>query len=228
MPKVDKGHFEEKANKIVDAAIRVCKTKPAYAVTLRDVVKESGVSQGGMYCYFSSIDEIFAEILNRAYSEFQLGDAIDEVFQSNKPLHEVIIDAFALLGQLADGMVAQYGKLLYEISDIYANEPERVVKIIDRIRVTNDTNAVVGRIMTLIEANIASGTFNPMMPKEHILLLIGVMIQGITKTVTFSQNAEMLKAQTGVTEEYTTAQGMMKVLAQTILRLIETDNSEEK
>lgn len=226
MPKVDQRHFEEKANKIVDAAIRVCKTKPAYAVTLRDVVKESGISQGGMYCYFSSIDEIFAEILNRAYSEFQLGDTVDEVFQSNQPLHEVIMDSFALLGQLADRMVARYGKLLYEINTLYANEPERAVKIIDRIRVTNDTNVVIGKIMTLIEANIASGVCRPVMPKEHILLLIGVTIQGITAII-FPQNAEQLKAQTGVKEEYATAQGMMKILAQTVLRLIEINESEE-
>jgi len=226
MPKVNQGHFEEKANKIIDAAIRVCSTKPAYAVTLRDVVKESGISQGGMYCYFSSIDEIFAEILNRAYSEFQIGDRIEEVFDHNKSLQSVIVDAFALIGQLLDQMVAKYGKLLYELNTIYANDPERVVKVIGKIQVTNDTNVVIDRLMTLIETSVASGACHTKIPKEQILLLTGVTIEGIT-TITSWQNAAMLQAQTGVTEEHTTAQGMMNILAQTILHLIEINESKE-
>ena len=53
-------------------------------VTLRDVVKECGISQGGMYNYFTSIDEIVVEILNRAYGEFQIADSANEIFESNK------------------------------------------------------------------------------------------------------------------------------------------------
>ena len=73
MPKVDKEHFERKENLIVDAAIRVCQIKPAYEVTLRDVIRESGISPGGMYCYFSSIDEIFAAISQQMLSRDKYG-----------------------------------------------------------------------------------------------------------------------------------------------------------
>jgi len=218
MPKVDEKHFIDRANKIVDAAIRVCKIKPVHSVTLRDVVKESGISQGGMYSYFSSIDEIFAEILNRAYGEFQIGEAANEIFGSDRQLNEIITDIFALIGKLADDMIAKYGRMVYEISDIYTTEPERAMKVMDRIQVTNDTNAVVGKVIALIEAEVASSTITLKLPKEHILLLMGVAIQGIVRTVAFTNSPEIIKAQTGVSDEFTSAQGMMRILAQTVIQ----------
>jgi len=226
MPKVKEEHFIERANKIVDGAIRVCRTKPAHAVTLRDVVKECGISQGGMYNYFTSIDEIFVEILNRAYGEFQIADSANEIFESGKSLSTILMESFAIIGKLTDDMIAKYGKILYEISDIYAGAPERVVKVIDKIKVTDDTNAVIGMLMTLIDQNVSSGAVKLKMPREHILLLIGVTVQGIVRTVAFTNSAEMIKAQTGVDDEYTSAQGMMKILAQTVIQMVETIQSE--
>ena len=151
MPKVKQEHFDQRANQIVDGALRVCKTKPAHAVTLRDIVKECGISQGGMYSYFTSIDEIFVEILNRAYGEFQIGEVASEIFDSDKPLTELITETLALCGKLTDEMVAKYGRTLYEISDIYAAQPERVVKVMDRIKVSNDTNAIIGKLISAID-----------------------------------------------------------------------------
>jgi len=221
MPKVKEEHFVERANQIVDGAIRVCKTKPAHTVTMRDVVKECGISQGGMYNYFTSIDEIFVEILNRAYGEYQITDYANEILESDKSLSTIIMESFALLGKLTDDMIAKYGKTLYEISDIYAGAPERVTKVIHRVKVTDDTNAVISGLMTLIDQNVACEAVKLKMPREHILLLIGVTVQGIVRTVAYTNSLEMIKAQTGVNNEFTSAQGMMKILAHTVIQMIE-------
>ncbi len=222
VPKVKKEHFAEKENEIVDAAIRVCKVKPAYAVTMRDVVKECGISQGGIYCYFSDIDEIFAEIINRTYGEHQLGEEINKIFESNKSLNEIISDAFVLLGRFTDRMIGQYGNLLYELNAIYLNEPARGQKVQSRLKMNNDSDALLGKIIEFIGTNISNGSYRPTMPKEHILLLVGVTIQGIARMITFPDNVEVMKAMFGVDEEYTTAQGMMAILSRTIIGLLDT------
>ncbi len=223
MPKVKKEYFVEKEKMIVEAAIRVCKTKPAYSVTMRDVVKECGISQGGIYCYFSDIDEIFAEIINSTYSQNQILRNIMEIFESDKSPNEIIMDSFALLGRFTDAMISQYGNLLYELNAVYLNEPERGRKIQDRIKVNNDSDVLLGKIFEFIQINIANGTFRPSMPKEHILLLIGIAIQGIARTITFPENVAVMQAQFGVTKEYTMAQGMMQILSQTIVGILKNN-----
>ncbi len=34
-------------------------SKPVHDVAMRDIVLESGMSQGGVYKYFSNLDEVF-------------------------------------------------------------------------------------------------------------------------------------------------------------------------
>ena len=55
MPKVKNEYLENKRNEILDAAFAVCKRKPAYDITMTDIVSETGMSQGGVYKYFNNI-----------------------------------------------------------------------------------------------------------------------------------------------------------------------------
>ena len=66
MPKVKSEYLESKRNQILDAAFEVCKRKPAYDVTMTDVVSETGMSQGGVYKYFNNIDLVLAALIDRA------------------------------------------------------------------------------------------------------------------------------------------------------------------
>ena len=64
MPKVNQEYFENKKRIILDAAVRVFLRKPAYSVTMNDIVKESQLSRGGVYKYYSNIDDIIISLLN--------------------------------------------------------------------------------------------------------------------------------------------------------------------
>lgn len=65
MPKTSEDYFKQKRRKILDAAFTVCMKKPMFEVSMRDVISESGLSQGGIYRYFSNLDEILIELFNR-------------------------------------------------------------------------------------------------------------------------------------------------------------------
>jgi len=58
-----------KVHKILDAAQRVFCRKGFLAVTMQDIIDECGISRGGIYIYFSSVDEVFLEVMKQRNSE---------------------------------------------------------------------------------------------------------------------------------------------------------------
>lgn len=227
MPKVNKDYFEKKAQTIIDAALRVCKSKPAYGVTLKDVVKECGISQGGIYCYFSDIDEIFAGILNRCYSQNKLEPNSWRIFEGGQTPERIICEAFVILGRMLDSMIQQYGTIIYQLNALYLSDSARGEKTQKLIHANSDSDLFLERLIEFIGRHIANGYFKPAMPKEHIILLINISFQGITRTVTFTQNAELLQLKYGIGKEYTSSEGMMKLLAQSILEILKAGNKQE-
>jgi AcrR family transcriptional regulator len=227
MPKVKKEYFEEKAQDIVDGALRVCRSKPAYSVTLKDVVRECGISQGGIYCYFSDIDEIFVEILNRCYRENRLSADAFQIFDSGKKPEKIICDSFSMLGEMLDSIISKYGNLIYELNALYLGNPIRGQKIQPLIEVTNDGDMFLSKLIEFIGNNIVNGDFKPSLPKEHLLFLVGITFQGITYTSTFTQNSDLLRKQYGIEKNYASCMGMMKIFSQALIQILKTENEEE-
>lgn len=58
---------------IIEKAREVFSEKGFLSVTMKDIVDASGISRGGLYLYFSSVEELFeAVIINRNMSRFQV------------------------------------------------------------------------------------------------------------------------------------------------------------
>ena len=58
MPRVSAAHEQEIRDRILAAAIRVFSEKGYHSSTIADVVRESGLSVGAIYTYFSGKDEL--------------------------------------------------------------------------------------------------------------------------------------------------------------------------
>ena len=58
MPRVSAAHEQEVRDRILDAASRVFAEKGYHSSTIADVVRESGLSVGAIYTYFSGKDEL--------------------------------------------------------------------------------------------------------------------------------------------------------------------------
>ncbi len=76
MPRVSAAHEQEVRERILDAATRVFAEKGYRASTIADVVRESGLSVGAIYTYFSGKDELI-----RASCDVIAGRGIDELAQ---------------------------------------------------------------------------------------------------------------------------------------------------
>ena len=218
MPKVNKEYFEKKENLIVDAAIRVCQNKPLYEVTLRDVIRESGISPGGMYCYFSCIDEIFAAILNRCYRETNLENGVERIFESGENPEIIIETAFKCIGEIIEKASRPYGKLISDLNTIFLNDPGRKQKIKALLTVESDCNKIGDLLLVFIEKHIEAGYFNPVTSKPYILLLVGIAIQGIISSLPFpDETKNSFYDSIGLDQEHRSARGMADALSKMVI-----------
>src|SRR5580698_9567845 len=62
MPKVSQEHSDTQRGAILKAAIRCFAREGFHRTTMRDVVRESGMSAGALYVYFKSKDELIEAI----------------------------------------------------------------------------------------------------------------------------------------------------------------------
>jgi AcrR family transcriptional regulator len=69
MPKVSQQYLEARCSEILDAAV-VCFARSGFhKATMKDIVRESGMSAGAIYNLFSSKEEIVAAIASRRHDE---------------------------------------------------------------------------------------------------------------------------------------------------------------
>ena len=70
---ISRPHFEkqrkDKLRKILESAKIVFCRKGFLAVTMQDIIDECGISRGGIYIYFSSVDEVFLEVIKQRNKE---------------------------------------------------------------------------------------------------------------------------------------------------------------
>ena len=87
-------HRKNKIGKILDSARLVFYRKGFLDVTMQDIIDECGISRGGIYLYFNSVDEIFQEVIYRRNKEkFSL---ISKAVQENAPFKDVLTDYISL------------------------------------------------------------------------------------------------------------------------------------
>ncbi|MCL2421248.1 MAG: TetR/AcrR family transcriptional regulator [Defluviitaleaceae bacterium] len=87
-------HRKNKIRKILDAARLTFYRKGYLDVTMQDIIDECGISRGGIYLYFNSVDEIFQEVVRQRNKE--KFSAISKAVQDKAPFTEVLDNYMAL------------------------------------------------------------------------------------------------------------------------------------
>ena len=89
---------EEKRSLIMDTALEHFANEGFHSTTINHIAKHAGISKGLMYNYFSSKDELLAEIIDRSISEMYLFfDADRDGFLSDEEFELFIRKLFKLL-----------------------------------------------------------------------------------------------------------------------------------
>ncbi|GGB70089.1 TetR/AcrR family transcriptional regulator [Fictibacillus barbaricus] len=70
MPKVSAQYKEEKRNHILESALKCFGEKGYQATIIDDIVKDSNISKGAIYNYFTSKEEIYLQLLKQRTDRF--------------------------------------------------------------------------------------------------------------------------------------------------------------
>lgn len=99
---------QQKREAIIESAKVVFSQKGLIDATMKDIIEECGISRGGIYLYFNSVDEIFLAVLEqRARRKF---DEVRKMIADQVPFETILDQYFAdhrdrLLHSISDSML---------------------------------------------------------------------------------------------------------------------------
>jgi len=181
MPKVSEKYLEQKRNDILDATLAVCLRKPLYEVSMRDVISETGLSQGGIYRYYSNLDEILVELINRESVLYDTTKLVDEALSKSEAPETVINKLIELWGRVVLDNLVGVGKIYYEIGIAYVNDEERLNNFISKILFAPDESYLWAALLQFITEKISEGYFKPKVSLESLICFHITSVDGITR-----------------------------------------------
>ena len=187
MPKVKEEYFAEKRNQILEAAFAVCNRKPAYDVTMSDIVAETGLSQGGVYKYFNNIDYVLAALIDKANMQGDYHKQIDIIMESDEKPETVLKELFCISEQYFSDMLISYNKILFELSTFFAYSQEKCKRIYQNVTTASTFEYLLNCASEVIISGTQKGYFKPVLPIEDILAFITSSFDGIIRDVTITK-----------------------------------------
>lgn len=186
MPKVKEEYLKSRKKEILDAAFEVCNRKPAYDVTMTDIVSETGMSQGGVYKYFNNIDLVLAALIDRANSQGNYTEQIDEIMQSGNTPEIILHDLFLVSERYFSDILISYNKILFELSTLFVYSPDRNQRINKHVTTSSTFGYLTKCASQILITGTENGNFTPAMPIEDIMAFIMASFDGIIRDVTLS------------------------------------------
>lgn len=183
MPKVSSDYVIRKKKTILEAALSVCKVKPLYEITMKDIIRASGISQGGIYRYYSGLDEILVVVINQANANADYMQVVDAIIENSDSPKESLKKLFTFLGEYIKENLATVGKFQFELTILFANNPERQEKILSNITENESGQYLVERLFSTIHEGISLGIFQPEVSPEDLFTFIMTSIDGIVRDV---------------------------------------------
>ena len=181
MPKRSEDYFEQKRHKILDAAYKVCMKKPMHEVSMRDIITESGLSQGGIYRYFSNLDDILIELINWKSVNCDVKTLVDTAILSEEIPEKIIGKLFTVWeNAILDNLVG-VGKIFYETCQLYVNHQDRFIRFVSENRISSEEAYLKEKFICFITQKISEGYFKPKLPMQDILSFLITSFDGIVR-----------------------------------------------
>lgn len=185
MPKVSKEYIENKKNEILDSALKVALRKPVYEVSMRDIISESGFSQGGIYRYFSNIDDILVELINREFIEYDVENDIRNIINSDRNPENVVLELLLVWKKIVLDSIIGVGKIYYETCTMYINDKKRLENHLRKCNLSKNSGYIEKESFAYIVKKIEDGYFSPKLSQEDIFTFIATSFDGITRDLIF-------------------------------------------
>lgn len=226
MPKVTEKYVAEKKNLILDSALAVVGCKPLFAVTMQDVINETGFSQGAVYRYYGDIDDILIAVINKFYQPVELKKELETLLNSDDVPENILRSIFDYLARYMSNTLLGYGKISLELSMIYAAYPERALRFRNSLIEQDSFTALLTQCFQFIGEKVDSGYFTPTIPLNDIIAFAVASYDGIMRNVTM-QGCYDLEDSLPAHTQYN-AVTLLKTLCETILYLLGATAKEQR
>lgn len=209
MPKVTETYISDKKDTIIRSAQQVFQEKPLFQITMRDIISKTAFSQGGIYRYYSSVDEIFLDAINQASPNNQIDLYVEQLIESDlspaETLYKYMISLGEYIKELQDTLS---GKMLFSLLVLYAFDPEKKKSIVEKLIFNQTLNRTQQDMIIYIQDNINKGLIKPTVPFDIILRFTQSAIDGI------SNDAAILSMES---KEESYIEEQFQMLAETLL-----------
>jgi AcrR family transcriptional regulator len=187
MPKVTEEYLERRRNFILDCASKVIREKPLYEMTMRDIIKETKLSQGAIYRYYSSLEEIYIAIANRDMPIGIMEKQMDKMISSGEKPTTIILEGFRIIAEYI--MLLQEvigGKMYFELLVLYAQNIKETENVIAKMSFKQSLSYIESRFTGYTLEHIEKGDFKPIIPAKTLMDFIGVSMDGILNNTAIS------------------------------------------
>ena len=184
MPKVKDEYLADKKTFILECTKEVLMEKPLYLVTMRDIIKKGGFSQGVIYRYYANLDEIYVDLINMHTTDSFLEQKIDTLLDSEQTEKTILTECFIAMGEYIEELLKSIvGKIFFELLVLYSSDQEKRAAIFPKLRFKQRLEYAQKRLVEYALYNIEKGVFQPLIPFRSALLFVNVFIDGIGQRV---------------------------------------------
>lgn len=183
MPKVTDEYLVDKKNYILKCTGEILKIKPLYSVTMRDIIKKAGFSQGIIYHYYASLDEIYIDYINKNTTYNLLEQNIDLLLNSELTEKEIISECIIAIGRYIEELLTSVGgRTCFELTVFYAYDFEKRAAIFPKLKFKQSLAYAQDKVLEYVLSNIEKGIFHPQIPIRSIVMFINSFIDGIAQS----------------------------------------------
>lgn len=187
MPKVSDEYIAERKAYILKCASEVLMEKPLFQVTMRDIIKKTGFSQGAIYRYYANIDEIFIALINNIPIYYDLDHEVNSLLQGNLPKAEILSNILLAIGRyLEELLLSVGGKLCSELLVYCSCDEEKRESVLPQLIFKQNLEQAQKKIIHYFLTGVQEGTIQLTVPAEQLNRFIGVTVDGILGHIAFS------------------------------------------
>ena len=191
IPKVSEGYAEQKRHQILDAALAVSRSKPLHKITMKDIVRASGLSQGGVYLYFSQIEEVWLALATRFDAGINFQGRFEQLRQADPGPSAGMREIFRFIAEeMNRSLESGYSKLAFEFNAIYASQAAWFIEQIESRQASSPSygfNYMFEQMLALWRDWEKAGQIQPLRPLEEIWMLVQVTLAGMIRETTVEQ-----------------------------------------
>lgn len=223
MPKVTDEYLAGKRNFILECTNEILREKPLYQITMRDIIKKAGFSQGVIYRYYANIDEIYIDLINKNPISNLLEQRIDYLVSSEQTTKSVVSECIVSIGEYIEELLKSIGgKTCFELLVTYAYDAEKRNSIFPKLQFKQSLEYAQNKIVEYLMHKIQQGVLQTSISVDSIIMFTGISIDGIMQSVAMNtvENAEN-KTIVDVPE-------MFQTLAKALISFLEEHHIDKK